>query len=279
MATRLTVPSLPRYRVNTMVRLFFLFLTPAVLPWINFAFVWHSIYFRSVTIVLILWGAAVALSPLLGRVACGWLCPFGTIQDLVAPVTVYQPGRERPVEWVRWIMLVLFLATAFGLGALVRHASLFGGWRWAPARLSTELSFHYKQVWMYDAAGVGFVALFLGRRGLCRYACAVGKACAIGARSSLLAPVVSPSRCNGCRRCDVVCPARVKVSEFRRTEVVRDAECVLCGYCADVCATGAIRFRFLPNRARDGDGATSRRSLDSAGSETGKPSDRRPISE
>ena len=110
-----------------MVRLLFLFLTPVVLPWINFAFVWHSIYFRSVTIVLLLWGAAVALSPLFGRVACGWLCPFGTIQDLVAPVTVCQPGRERPVEWVRWTVLVLFLATALVLGALVRHASLFNG--------------------------------------------------------------------------------------------------------------------------------------------------------
>ncbi|MFN7986510.1 MAG: 4Fe-4S binding protein [Thermoanaerobaculia bacterium] len=241
--------SLPRYRINTLVRLFFLFLTPVLLPWIDFAFVWHSIYFRSVTIVLLLWAGAVALSPLVGRVVCGWLCPFGTIQDLVAPVTVFQPKRERPFEWLRWAMLALFVATAFGVGAAVRHASLFGGWRWAPARLSPEFTAHYKQVWMYDAVGVGVVALFLGRRGLCRYACAMGKACAVGARTSLLAPVVSPSRCTGCRRCDEVCPARVRVSEFRETAVVRDSECILCGYCADVCSNGAIRFRFAPSRA------------------------------
>jgi polyferredoxin len=70
-------------------------------------------------------------------VACGWLCPFGTVQDLVAPVIVAEPRRERPVEWVRWTMVILFLATAFGIGALARHGSLLGKWQWAPYLLGT----------------------------------------------------------------------------------------------------------------------------------------------
>jgi transposase InsO family protein len=124
MAGSATRPSLPRYRINTLVRLFFLFLTPVLLPWISFAFVWHSIYFRSVTIVLLLWGGAVAVSPLLGRIACGWLCPFGTIQDLVASVTVFQPKRERSVEWVRWAMLEAHWFTS------LRHArEVIEAWR------------------------------------------------------------------------------------------------------------------------------------------------------
>jgi polyferredoxin len=241
----------PRYRINTLVRLFFLFLTPVLFRWICPGFVWHSIFLASVTVVLLLWGGAVLLAPLIGRVPCGWICPFGTVQDLVAAVRVSELRRDHPLRVMRWVTLAAFLVTAFALGPLHRYGSLTEGWSFSPFRLDVEFVPHYKQVWMYDTVGIMLLALFLGRRGTCRFLCAFGAACTVGARLSRLTPVVTEG-CNGCGKCDRACPARIEIAPSlpraiagaRRDYAVRDPECVLCGLCADVCPRQAIRFRF-----------------------------------
>ncbi len=240
------MPKLPRYRINTIVRLFFLCLTPALFRWICPGFTWHSIFLASVTVVLMLWGGAVLLSPLFGRVPCGWICPFGTIQDLVAPVRLTELRRDHPLRHLRWVMLAAFLVSAFTLGPLGAHGSLIKAWSFSPFRLDVEFTPHYKYVWMLDAMGMMLLALFLGRRGPCRFFCTFGAACAVGARLSRLTPVVTEG-CNGCGRCERSCPARVEIvpaAPARRAHVIRDAECLLCGLCADVCPRRAIHFRF-----------------------------------
>jgi ferredoxin-type protein NapH len=242
---------LPRYRINTLVRLFFLFLTPAVFRWICPGFVWHSIFLTSVTVVLLFWAGAVLVAPLVGRIPCGWICPFGTVQDLVAPVRVGELRRNHRLRVMRWVTLAAFLVTAFTIGPLYRYGSPIEGWRFAPFRLNAEFTAHEKYIWMYDTLSIMALALFLGRRGPCRFLCIFGAACSVGGRFSRLTPVVT-DRCNGCGKCDRTCPARVEIAPPspsaatgpRRERAVRDPECVLCGLCADICPRQAIRFRF-----------------------------------
>ena len=60
------------YKLNLFSRLVFLFLTPALFTLFNFAFIWHSIYYGAVTFVVLIWAAFFIITPLFGKIGCGW---------------------------------------------------------------------------------------------------------------------------------------------------------------------------------------------------------------
>ncbi len=90
----------------------FLMLTPAVFRALNFAFIWHSIYWGVITWVVVIWGSLVLLSPLIGRVGCGWLCFFGTWQDFPGQQSLFKVRWHKPRWWIRVIVIVAFFATS-----------------------------------------------------------------------------------------------------------------------------------------------------------------------
>jgi polyferredoxin len=44
-------------------------------------FIWHSIYWGVITFVFMIWAGFIILSPLVGRIGCGWFCFMGTVTD------------------------------------------------------------------------------------------------------------------------------------------------------------------------------------------------------
>lgn len=67
---------------NTVSRILFLILTPVIFRVLNFAFIWHSIYWGVISFVVLIWLFFIIISPLFGRIGCGWICFMGTVQDL-----------------------------------------------------------------------------------------------------------------------------------------------------------------------------------------------------
>jgi hypothetical protein len=57
---------------NTISRILFLILTPVFFRVFNFAFIWHSIYWGVITFVVLIWLLFILISPLFGRIGCGW---------------------------------------------------------------------------------------------------------------------------------------------------------------------------------------------------------------
>jgi NAD-dependent dihydropyrimidine dehydrogenase PreA subunit len=52
--------------------------------------------------------------------------------------------------------------------------------------------------------------------------------------------VLDPARCNGCDRCEEVCPHGVFCLVRRKAVITNREECMECGACAMNCPTGAI---------------------------------------
>jgi NAD-dependent dihydropyrimidine dehydrogenase PreA subunit len=52
--------------------------------------------------------------------------------------------------------------------------------------------------------------------------------------------VLDAARCNGCGRCEEVCPHAVFSVVNRKTAIVNREECMECGACRVNCATNAI---------------------------------------
>jgi polyferredoxin len=236
-------------------------------------------------------GSALALAPLLltllfGRAWCGWLCPLGTMLDLVHG----QPGRGRrlavPEGWrgVKYVLLLLILfaallgnQTLLFLDPLAIFFRTLSAAVWpALDQIATALESFLSQVPGFDgpissldtvirplilpAAPVSyqdalvfaafFVALLalnaLAPRFWCRYLCPLGALLGLISRVALFRREVTVS-CNGCGLCSAGCPTGT--IDPARNYASDPAECTVCMECLETCPLGAVTFNRSLSRA------------------------------
>ena len=197
-------------------------------------------------------GTLMLFGTVLGRVLCGFLCPFGLIQDLLHRIPTPKlrvPRRlDRILRYLKYaVLLVLVL-----LGPVLSAGPLGGGDPWfckyiCPAgTLEGGIPLLLKNETLRQAAGFLFswkcgvmLAILLGAvfisRCFCRYLCPLGAVYALFNRFALYQMHVDHARCIGCGKCDPVCPMALDV----RKEIT-GGECIRCGRCKAVCPAKAI---------------------------------------
>jgi ferredoxin-type protein NapH len=239
------------YRLNLFARLTALVLSAAFFQYLCFAFIWHSLYWGTVTFVLLLWLAFIIISPLLGRIGCGWVCFIGTLQDLMTQYAVIHVKRHRPMRILRITTAVLFLASVAPFMYLNVQRGLIAGVRFNLFLFSPGLASHYVFVWLADCMGAILLGVFLHKRWACKNLCIMGSLCAIGSKHSRLLVVVDPWRCKKCGLCEKDCPTDVAILQYveRSGGLVADSECLMCGRCIDSCKWNAIHVRMLWSRS------------------------------
>ena len=230
--------------------MFFLFLTPTMVLYLAYAFLWHSMFWGAITVVVLVWDLLVLVTPLFGRIGCGWFCAFGTIQDLAAPFAFYELKQKKPFQWLRLLQLAAFVGTGVAFYFMRLNRGAISGVAFAPFKLPADFNAHYKLVWMIDTTALLFLGLALGRRGACRLGCPMGGLCAIGSKYSRLIPAVDLKTCTACGRCEKECPGKVPVMDYIRDNKgqVTDSECLVCGKCADVCPSRSIKIKMVWKR-------------------------------
>ena len=197
-------------------------------------------------------GTLMLFGTVLGRVLCGFLCPFGLIQDLLHRIPTPKlrvPRRvDRILRYLKYaVLLVLVL-----LGPVLSAGPLGGGDPWfckyiCPAgTLEGGIPLLLNNETLRQAAGFLFswkcgvmLAILLGAvfisRCFCRYLCPLGAVYALFNRFALYQMQVDHARCIGCGKCDPVCPMALDV----RKEIT-GGECIRCGRCKAVCPAKAI---------------------------------------
>ena len=164
----------------------------------------------------------VVTTLLVGRVFCGFLCPFGVLQDLLEKVVPRKFKRELPRALHERLYLVKYAClAAILLPALAgSRASIFSFFE--PFGTVFFLS---SSIVLWAIAGGILIASAIVPRFYCRYACPLGAALAV-------ASTVSPFRirrvehCDHCKVCEQACPTGAIEGpriDFR--------ECVRCNIC------------------------------------------------
>lgn len=164
----------------------------------------------------------VVTTLLVGRVFCGFLCPFGVLQDLLEKVVPRKFKRELPRALHKRLYLVKYAClAAILLPALAgSRASIFSFFE--PFGTVFFLS---SSIVLWAIAGGILIASAIVPRFYCRYACPLGAALAV-------ASTVSPFRirrvehCDHCKVCEQACPTGAIEGpriDFR--------ECVRCNIC------------------------------------------------
>jgi ferredoxin-type protein NapH len=187
---------------------------------------------------------------LVGRVPCGWLCPFGFIQDLLHKIPSPKFAFWRPLRWVKYGVLVglvilgpLFLIDNVGLGhpwfcKLVCPAGTLEGAFPLLAikpQLLANLGF-----WFWNKFTI-LILIVIGAilisRFFCRLLCPLGAFYSLFNRISLVKLDFIEGNCVHCLACVPACPTGVRPYEERDS-----TECILCLRCVQACRFGALDF-------------------------------------
>lgn len=238
------------YKVNFLSRFIFLLITPVFFQFFVLGFIWHSIYWGIITVTLILWTFFILVSPLFGRIGCGWFCFMGTTSDMSGQCTFFKMKWKKPRLWLRLLLLILFFASAFVFYILNKERGLTHGFAIIPSFLPLNFDMHYKVVWMIDIFSAAIISFFLSRRWMCKNMCVVGTLCSAGANYSRLLPVVDES-CSLCGKCEKECLVAIPITDYIKNNdgLITNSECILCGKCTEVCHSQSISLKFVWNRS------------------------------
>ncbi len=179
---------------------------------------------------------------LAGRFWCGWGCPFGTIQDVVARIRRRSDTWAlRPIAWPKYVVLAGTLLAAWIAAdtlfcKVCPAGSLFAA---IPQRfLSSELGFgtyFYVHIGTLVAAVVLF---FLVARFWCRYLCPLGGVLGLFNRVSILRVKLDRAKCTQCQKCLAVCPTGI----VNIDDIGTSTDCIQCGKCIESCPSDALHI-------------------------------------
>lgn len=183
---------------------------------------------------LLIWAFALASLPVWGRgTFCGWLCPFGALQEFVAmlarPLGIRQvavpPRVDRALRLLKYGVLAAILAAAAAASPLADSVSEV-----EPFKTSITLYFVRSLPFVVYAAGLLVLNLFV-YKGFCRYLCPLGASLAVLGRVRLLDWIPRRAECGSpCRLCKVRC----RYGAIEPSGRVDYAECFQCMDCVTI---------------------------------------------
>ena len=197
-------------------------------------------------------GFLIFVGALVGRFVCGWLCPFGLIQDLLHKIPFPKKIRtfrgERLLRKLKYVILILFvillpmfLTDILGQGSpwfcklICPAGTLEGG---IPLVLFNS-AMRGAIGWLYAWKNILLIILILLSvliyRPFCKYLCPLGAVYSVFNPLSVFRYRVDEEKCTGCGAC-----ARVCKMNCEPTKNANDPECIRCGLCKKVCPTNAV---------------------------------------
>jgi len=168
---------------------------------------------------------------LLGRgVFCGWLCPFGALQELLAQLSraIGLPQWNPPESVQKYLWLGKYVSAALILGLAALGIDMWS--RVAEIEpFDTAITSHFTRAWLYVlyASALLMIGLFT-ERAYCRFLCPLGGVLALAGRLHLLDLLKRRPQCGSpCHLCENSCP----VKAISVTGKIRTAECFQCLDC------------------------------------------------
>ena len=228
------------------IRIAFLFFTLFGIGWyanaqlsvVNILTVFNSLvsgfdwsYFLMEPLIFILWGSVAAALLFWGRGPyCGWLCPFGALQELLnriaklvkVPQIILPWGLHERLWALKYlIFLMLFGFSWHSLGWAERLAEV------EPFKTAIVLKFVREWPFVLFAIAVIVPGLFI-ERFYCRYLCPLGAALAFPGRLRMFAWLKRYKECGApCQRCGNEC----MVQSIHPEGNINVNECLYCLHC------------------------------------------------
>lgn len=215
----------------------------------------YKLFYLNIVIPLLI---VIILIIILGRIWCGWLCPFGFFQDLISHVRKSARVRYRELPYGLLVSLdrlkyaILFMIVLIVVGISIPAFGLY--------YFRSDLALPYCQVcpvrplyifyqqlfgfesWSTSIPSLGIIILaavigtgFIFRRSWCRV-CPMGGLLALFSRRALTTLRKDGDKCIKCRVCLRACPMDIReVYEEMEKDNISSPECIHCYRCVELC--------------------------------------------
>lgn len=188
-----------------------------------------------------------------GRLVCGFLCPFGLVQDLLYRIRSKKmelPKKiDKKLRYLKYVIALLFvvlfpifLTNQFGMSSpyfckwICPSGTLFGSIPLLSMNETLRANIGVLFGWKMIVLILILISSIVSYRPFCKYICPLGAFYGLFNRFSFYQMSVDKSTCTNCKACEKHCKMGVEI-----TRNINSIECIRCGECKDVCPQGCIR--------------------------------------
>ena len=215
----------------------------------------------------------VLFGSIFGKTTCGWMCPFGFVQDMFSYIPTKKKKVSKPTNKTLGrigLVLVIFIVlmsviigssynktdtkTAFGAGKDMPYstvdpvstifATLYYYLKWGIQGDSVGAEMGQWQFLFFLRLAVlifVLVMITIYPRAYCRWFCPTGVILGFFSRFSIFGLRINKNRCtSGCDSCEKACPVQVPILSYNKD--ITDKSCTNCGECIDACKEGALKL-------------------------------------
>jgi len=193
-------------------------------------------------------GLMIFFGALLGRLVCGFLCPFGFFQDLLNKIPFPKKIRTfkgdmalRKLKYVVLIVMVIILPICIKLTPIyckyLCPSGTLSGILLVLSDTTLIKVLGSRFMWKVCILAIVILASIIIARPFCKYLCPLGAFYALFNKVSLVHMNIDMDKCIGCKKCASVCDMCVDPSV-----TPNHSECIRCGKCVSACPKDCLNI-------------------------------------
>lgn len=214
-------------------------------------------------------GFLMLVGAIIGRFVCGWLCPFGLIQDLLHkipfPKKIKTFRGDKLLRKLKYVILLvfvillpMFLVDIVGQGSpwfcklICPVGTLEGGLPLVLLNKTMRSAIGFIYVWKNVILLVTIFLSIIIYRPFCKYICPLGAIYSVFNPISVFRYRLDEEKCINCGACKRAC--KMQVDPVKNCNSL---ECIRCGQCIKACPVDALSFGVMNGKEKKNEAVTA----------------------
>lgn len=167
-----------------------------------------------------------------GNFFCGWVCPFGTAQEIFGTFGSFFIKKKLKMpkaiqKYLRFSRYIIFTVSTIGVGAIF-FESINAYAQFQKLFSVADIAVNASLIIMISLL---IISMFF-ERPFCNYVCTEGVKFGVLSLARVYSIKRNEDTCVSCKKCDNACPMNITISE---NKIVRNAQCINCFECISAC--------------------------------------------